>query len=900
MRQDLPELLLWERKRRHWTRKDVAENLGVAEVSIYRWETGRVTPRSDELRAILALYGITPNDDAEDSSGVWMVPFLKNRYFTGREPVLDRLRKALTESSAVAVISQTRRTSDARSRALSGLGGVGKTQTAVEYAHRYHRAYDLVLWARGDSYETLMAEFAALATRLGLPDRGETNQLRLALAVKEHLETRERRGWLLIVDNVDDLATLKEFLPTRAAQRNGAVLVTTRQHAVGSYMTRIEVDTFTEEESFEFLLRRAGEARDLELDALPASERQAATALFALMDGLPLALDQAAAFIEETGCSLADYVALYRERRDELLRLGNAVDAREYPDSVATTWLMSFQRVVAHPTAADLLRLCAFLYPDAIPEEVFLSGAAALGPHLQLAATEPTRARDAVDLLLNYSLVQYQAKTRTLSMHRLVQAVIQDTMGEAERRDWAERVALAVNAVYPSLADQSDWPQCERLLPHALLACHTIETQDIESEEAARLLHETASYLQDRARYAEAEPLFQRALQIREKWLGPEHLDVAASLNGLADLRREQGKLAEAEPDFQRALQITEERLGPEHVLVARSLANLANLYHARGQHKDAEPLYERGRRLYERHIEEERRAGRVLPRTQMISYARLLSDMAATIMESGRYAEAESLLHQAIATLEREVGPEHLDLAGPINNLAILLKEQGAYARAEPLYQRARHVWELHLEPDHPQLALAFNNLAELYKEQGRYAEAGPLYQRALDNWEKRLGSDHPMVAIARHNLADVAYAERRYAEAEALYQRALAAFESSVGAENYLTAYALNGLANVYRERGRYAEAEELYQRALHVRQTVWDDPSHPETAETMYDLARLREAQDDREAARDWYMRALAAREASLGVQHPKTVETRQRLAALLQAMGRDDEAASYEVP
>jgi tetratricopeptide (TPR) repeat protein/transcriptional regulator with XRE-family HTH domain len=877
-----------ERLRRNWTQDYVAKQIGASTLSLNRWENGKATPHADMLNALIALFGLPVEVWGGSRPRIWTVPFLQNMYFTGREAVLTSLHAALSDQTIVAVSQR---------RAISGLGGIGKTQIALEYAFRYEDEYDLVLWVRADSRETLVAQLAELAALLGLPERTHPDQIRQAKAVKRYLETHQDEAWLLIFDNVDDVAMVSEFLPTRG---NGAMLLTTRLHAVGKHMRKIDLDKLSPEESMQFLLKRKDAAGEHTLQSLPKAEHQAAEQLCALLDGLPLALDQAAAYIEQYGCSFSDYLARYLQQRATFLSMPNKVDQRDYPASVATTWLFSFQQVeLADPIAADVLHLCAFLHPDGIPAAVLLSGAADMLPSFQTVAADLARLQAAIEMAQKYSLLRYNPKTNMLSLHRLVQAIIQDGLGDVGKREWATQAVLAVNAAFPAPSDQADWPQCEQLLPHALLAAHAVAQYNIVSEAAGRLLFETASYLQDRARYAEAEPLFVRSLAIREHCLGSEHLDVAASLNGLADLYREQGKHAEAEPLFQRALAIREQRLGPDEIRVAVSLTNVANLYRDQGKHAEAEPLYLRARRIFALYTGTEPAPTTLAPRHVQLLYSKLMSNLAALYVEQGKYAEAEPLCQEAIAIIEQQTGGDFLDIAFPLSNLAIVYKEQGRYAEAEPLYLRSQRMWEQHLGPDHPQMALALNNLAELYKDQARYAEAEPLYQRAYRIWEHHLGPDHLLVGIVQNNLADIALEQGRSAEAEPLYQRALRVFEHGAGAQNYLRAYALNGLANVARAQGRYAKAEALFQQALQIREQVWG-ANHPETAETLHDLARLREAQGKREEARDLYQRALTVREAQLGAQHPKTVATRKHLVALLRALGHHAEAARFAVP
>ena len=239
-----------ERERRGWTRAELAEKIKAGTHSIYRWEEKGGKPRADIIKALIHLFG-KPVEAWGKS--IWRMPYLPNVYFTGRERVLTYLHTrlgglALREPARLPVaLSQT--------RAISGLGGIGKTQTAVEYAYRFRDEYDMVVLVHASEREVLVAELAALAPLLGLPTFGETNQERLAQAVKRWLEMQKEQVWLLIFDNVDDVLLVKEFLPEKG---NGAVLLTTRLHAVGKYIHKIELGTLTQDEGVQFFQRRVG------------------------------------------------------------------------------------------------------------------------------------------------------------------------------------------------------------------------------------------------------------------------------------------------------------------------------------------------------------------------------------------------------------------------------------------------------------------------------------------------------------------------------------------------------------------------------------------------------------------------------------------------------------------
>ena len=232
----------------------------------------------------------------------------------------------------------------------------------------------------------------------------------------------------------------------------------------------------------------------------------------------------------------------------------------------------------ASPAAADLLRACAFLAPDLIPEEMLQQGASHWGASLAKVASDAFQWNETIRELLKYALVRRGREQRALSIHRIVQTLIRDAMGEQDQRQWAERTVRAVNSVFPNVEFKA-WSMCERCLPHALVCADPVEQRDLMLLEVADLLNKAGVYLYERARYTEARPLYECALTIREEQLGHEHSDTAGSLNNLASLYYTQGKYDEAEPLLVRALSIREKHLGHEHPDTAQSLLWLAYLY---------------------------------------------------------------------------------------------------------------------------------------------------------------------------------------------------------------------------------------------------------------------------------------------------------------------------------
>jgi len=404
-----------------------------------------------------------------------------------------------------------------------------------------------------------------------------------------------------------------------------------------------------------------------------------------------------------------------------------------------------------------------------------------------------------------------------------------------------------------------------------------VVAQSGELEEVERLNREAAE-LYEQGKYREAIPLVKRILEIREKALGNNHLDVAASLNDLGLLYYNLGNYAEAEPLYQRSLAIREKALGNNHPDVAFSLNNLAVLYDNQGNYAEAEPLYQRSLAIFEKAL------GPDHP-----DVALSLNNLAELYRRQGNYAEAEPLYQRSLAIREKVLGNNHPDVGLSLNNLAALYDAQGNYAEAEPLYQRSLAIWEKALGPEHPLVATSLNNLAALYDEQGNYAEAEPLYQRSLAIREKVLGPDHLDVALSLNNLALLYYNRGNYAEAEPLYQRSLAIWEKALGPEHPLVATSLNNLAALYDDQGNYAEAEPLYQRSLAIREKTLG-PDHRDVALSFNNLAELYRRQGNYAEAEPLYQRSLAIWEKALGPDHPRVALSLSNLASLYGA--RDD--------
>jgi tetratricopeptide (TPR) repeat protein/nucleoside phosphorylase len=809
------------------------------------------------------------NASRDGPQPLWNIPYPRNPCFTGHEELLTQLAGALTEGQATAL---------SQPQAISGLGGIGKTQIAVEFAYRHQQNYQTVLWALADTRESLVSGYLAIAELLDLPQKNEQDQMVIIKAVIYWLQTHG--SWLLILDNADDLALVQEFLPPSSS---GHILLTTRAQAMGRLASCIEVEVMSQDVGALFLLRRATLlAPDASsFDQASRENRVAALQITEELGGLPLALDQAGAYLEETQCTPAEYLGLYRAQRSALLEMRGGL-VNDHPDPVATTWSLSFKQVEQkNPAAADLLRISAFLAPDAIPEEVIREGARHLDERLQTGVTNPLLFNEMIKDLRAYSLIDRNAQEKTLSVHRLVQAVLKDTMDEPTQRQWAEWVVGVVNVTFPLIGYQT-WSQCERCLPHALVCIELIEEYQLIFSEVAHFLNQIGYYLKQRGRYQEAEPLYRRALSLRVQKLGEDHPDTAQSLNNLAVLYDTQGKYAEAEPVYRRALEVRERQLGMDHPDTANTLNNLAVCYQNQGKYREAEPLYGRALSIYE----QQSGAGHS-------DMANILNNLATLYQSQGRYAEAEPVYRRVLTIQEQQLGEDHPQMATSLGNLAELCRLQGKYTEAEPLYMRALAIKEHLLGEDHPLTASSLNNLALLYEDQGRYEQAEPLTARSLAIYEQRFGTQHSNTAIGLTHLGYLYRVQGKYAEAEPLLKRALSIREERLGSDHPDTANSLSNLALLYQNQGKYAEAEPLFVRALAISKQQLGD-NHPSTAQSLNNLAGLYDGQGKYSEAEPLFRQALFIREEQLGGDHPDTAQSLNNLAALYYAQGKYSEA------
>jgi len=685
---------------------------------------------------------------------------------------------------------------------LCGLGGAGKTSVAVEYAYRQAGGCGVVWQLAAEDPAGLAAGFAELAAHLGAGGGDAVGRVHAVLA--------RRDDWLLVLDNVPDPGSVRGLVPPAGGGR----VVITSQFASWPGRQVLEVPVLDRAVAAGFLLDRTG--------AAGAAEEAAALELAGELGGLPLALEQAGAYMQASGRTVAEYLGLFRARRAELLDRG---DPAGYDRRVTTTWSLAFAGLGGAGPAAGLLRLVACCAAEDIPLGLLLRpGVAAgdvdavVGPLLVPLLDDELARDEAVAGLRRFSLIS-APRGGLVSVHRLVQAITMAQLPPEEAEAWRRAAAVVIGAALPGDPyDPGCWPVFAALLPHAQAGL----------DPASDGMDQVARYLGASGSYAAALAVQQQILHAEEETLGVEHHETLTARANLAHWTGAAGDVAGARDQYAALLPVRERASGAEHPETLTARANLAYYTGAAG---DA--------------------------------------------------AGARDQFAALVPVRERVLGAEHPRTLTARANLASWTGDAGDPAGARDQFAALLPVRQRVSGAEHPDTLTDRADLASWTGDAGDPAGARDQFAALLPVRQRVLGAEHPETLTARANLAfwtgaagDAAGARDQFAALVPVYARVL-------GAEHPSTLTARANLARWTGAAGDPAGARDQFAALLPVRERV-SGAEHPDTLTARANLASWTGAAGDAAGARDQYAALLPVRERVSGAEHPDTLTTRANLA------------------
>jgi tetratricopeptide (TPR) repeat protein len=767
----------------------------------------------------------------------WIVPFERNPRFTAREPQLAQLDRLLFVTDYTTKV------------AIMGLGGVGKTQLALELLFRTKQKhpYCSVIWIPATNIESLHQAYLDVARQLGMPG-WEDDKADIKRLVQAHLSKESTGQWLLVFDNADDMEMwvpkagsglqpeqesrpLIEYLPK---SKQGAILFTTRDRRLAVKLAQqniVEVWAMGEEAAARLL-------RNYLVDPKLTNNRQDTSDLLSQLTYLPLAIIQAAAYINENGLAIADYLSLLEEQEEVVIDLLSEEfeDDGRYRDvknPIATTWLISFEQIRRRNLlAAEYLSFMACVEPKDIPESLLPPG--------------PTRKKelDAIGTLLGYSFITRRSTDMAFDLHRLVHLATRNWIRkEGQIALLTEKAIVRLGDVFPDSSHENRnlW---RTYLPHVRCVLESdVINKDWESR--INLLWKYGSCLYEDGRWGEAEKIDVQVLEIRKEKLGPDHLDTLNSMANLAETYREQGRQDKSAKLGLQVVEIQRKKLGAEHPDTLNSMANLA-----------------------------------------------------VTYSEQGREDEAEKLGVQVMEIRKEKLGADHPDTLTSMANLAVTYSEQGRQDEAEKLKVQVMEIQKKKLGVDHPDTLTSMANLAVTYSEQGRPDEAEKLGLQVMEIRKEKLGADHPSTLNSMANLAETYRKQGRQDKSAKLGLQVVEIQKKKLGAEHPDTLNSMANLAVTYSEQGREDEAEKLKVQVMEIRKKKLR-VDHPDTLTSMANLAVTYRKQGRQDEAAKLGLQVVEIQKKKLGAEHPSTLTSMANLAVTYSEQGQQDEAEKLKV-
>jgi tetratricopeptide (TPR) repeat protein len=647
----------------------------------------------------------------------------RNPYFLGRTELLEVLREKLCASQSGSYNHRV---------ALFGLGGIGKTQVAVEYVFKFRDTYHSIFWISAATSADLQTGFQTIgdSTRDIIVDQKDATST--AKAVLKWLE--KQTSWLLVLDNLDEISIVDGYLPDVGSSGNGHLLITTRNRdASGIPAQGLEVEVFESDDAVDLLLLRATGTKESQPEI-----RSVGTKIVMELGYLPLAIEHAAAFIRQSLPNISIFLEMYSKSRKRFLERAPKQNYA-YSRAVAATFLMSFDAVkIMNPNAAELLTLFAFLNPDGILIDFLQDGRYGLDEPLKTIVGDSFEFGVALADLGQYSLIR--RNDETISVHRLVQSVIRDNLEPDRKTQFMESVVELFLSGFPDFTEDRR-ELCRRYQAQVDGPLQTFS--ELGTENVAKMAGRLGRFLDEDGKYAAFQSFCRIAVDIHTIIFGAEDHRTLISMDYLARAHRSLGQFKKAAELHEKALEAMQRTLGMEHLDTLISTDNLARAYRSLGQMKEAAELHEKVLEAMQRILGMEHDD----TLTTMNNLARAYSSL-------GQVKEAAQLHGKVLEVRKRTLGMEHRHTFTSMNNLAVAYTRLGQLKEAAELDETVLKTMQRILGMEHPDTLISMNNLAVVYWDVSRHDDAIKLWEVELESCRRVYGEEHKETLASARNL--------------------------------------------------------------------------------------------------------------------------------------------------